>query len=167
MALRALPPARETEDSPRSVGTGPIIPNPVVTLPQTSPCATPSSGSPGSAQSTQQPFWPTRPKILEAGSTPYVEWPPATSDGELTTLSKELLQLQEEMNTALQELLEFRASMDCYHRQLDLGAELAVHHNDAQLAKAKTYHAATAAALQWAHLYSVSALNCKAMAEKG
>ena len=31
---------------------------------------------------------------------------------------------------------------------------------------AKTHHAAAAAALQWAHLDSISALNCKAMAEE-
>ena len=69
------------------------------------------------------------------------------------------------MNTALEELLEVRASMDCHCRELDLGVELAVYHNDAQLAKAKTCH--IAAALQWTHLDSVSALNHEPMAEEG
>ena len=55
--------------------------------------------------------------------------------------------------------------MDCHHRELGLGAELAVCHNDAQLAKAKTCHAATA--LQLAHLDNISALNHEAMAEEG
>ena len=107
------------------------------------------------------------PRTSEAGSTPYIKQPPATLEGELTSLSKELLQLQEEMNTALEELLEVRASMDCHHMELHLAVELAVHHNDTQLAKAKTHHAATATALQWAHLDSVSGLNCKVMAEEG
>ena len=78
---------------------------------------------------------------------PYIKWSPATSEGKLTGLSKELLQLQEEMNTALEELLEVRASMDCHHRELDLQVELAVHHNDAQLPEAQTHHTATAATL--------------------
>ena len=76
---------------------------------------------------------------------PYVKWPLASLEGELTSLSKEL---QEEMNIALEGLFEFRASMDCHHRELDLGMELAAHHNDAQIAEAKTCHAAAAAALQ-------------------
>ena len=71
------------------------------------------------------------------------------------------------MNTALEELLEVRASMVCCCRELDLGAELAAHHNNAQLVEAKTPHAPTAVALQWAHLDSISALNCKVMAEEG
>ena len=52
---------------------------------------------------------------------PHVEWPPASLEGKLTSLHKELLQVQEEINTALEELLEFRASMDCHHGELDLG----------------------------------------------
>ena len=96
----------------------------------------------------------------------HIKWPLAISEGELTSLSKELLQLQKEMNTDL-ELLEVRASMDCHCRELDLGVELAAHHNDAQLTKAKTCHPATASALQWAHLESISALNHKVMAEEG
>ena len=71
------------------------------------------------------------------------------------------------MNTALEELLEVMASMDCHQRHLDLGVELAAHHNYAQLAEAKTCHTAAAAALQWAHLDSVSALIHEVMAEEG
>ena len=72
------------------------------------------------------------------------------------------------MNTALEEeLLEVRASMDYHFRELELGAELAAHHSDAQLTKAKTCHAAAATGLQWDHLDSVSALNHEAMAAKG
>ena len=166
-ALGAPIQAGETENSPRSVGTEPVIPTLVVTLPQTSPWATPPGGSPSSAQSTikvTKPFWLTGPRTLEAGSMPYIKWPPVSLEGEPTSLSKELLQLQEEMKTASEELLEFSASIDCQCREQDLGVELAVCHNDAQLAKAKTCHAAAAAALQQAHLDSISALNCKVMA---
>ena len=70
--------------------------------------------------------------------------------------------------------------MDCCHRELDLGAELAAHCNDAWLTKAeawlteaeaqhaeaKAQHADAAAALQRAHLDSIAKLNCKAMAEE-
>ena len=97
----------------------------------------------------------------------YIKQPLASSEGEPTSLSKELLQLQEEMNTALEELLEFRASMDCHCKELDLGAEMAVCHSNAQLTEAKVCHAATAAALQQAHLDGISALNHEAMAEEG
>ena len=98
------------------------------------------------------------------GSMPYVKWPLTSSEGEPTSLSKEMLQLQEEMNTALEELLEVRASMDCCHRELYVGAELAACHNDAQLTEAKTHH--TAAALNCAHLDSISALKkCQAFTE--
>ena len=106
VALGTPSPAGETENSPRSMGTELIIPTPVVTLPQTSPWATPPSGSSGSAHSTQQLFQPTRPRTPEAGSTPYIKQPLASLGVELTSLSKELLQLHEEMNTALEELLE-------------------------------------------------------------
>ena len=68
------------------------------------------------------------------------------------------------MNIALEEFLEFRASMDWNHRQLDLGAEFAAHHNDAQPTKAKAYHKAAATALQWAHLDSISAMKHRAVA---
>ena len=71
------------------------------------------------------------------------------------------------MNTVREELLEVRGSMHYCCRELDLGAELAACHNDAQLTKAKTCHTATAIALQWAHLDSISALNCKVNAEEG
>ena len=98
---------------------------------------------------------------------PYVEQPPATLEGELSGLSKKLLQLQKEMNTALEELLEVRASMDYCHWELDLGAELVVCHNDTQLTEAKRCHTAIATALQWAHLDNISALNTEMMAEEG
>ena len=68
---------------------------------------------------------------------------------------------------ALEELLEVRASMDCHHRELDLGTELAACHNDAQLTKAKTHHSAAAAALQRAHMDSISPLDHKAIMEEG
>ena len=72
--LRAPPPTRETENSPRSVGTEPIIPTPPVTLPP--------SGSPGSAQSAQQSFQPTGPGTLEAGTMPMSSglWPPQNTN---------------------------------------------------------------------------------------
>ena len=166
-ALGAPSPVGETENSPRSMGTEHIIPAPAVTLPQTSPQATPPSSSPGSAHSTQQLFQLTGPRTPETGSMPYIKWPPASSEGKLTSLSKELFHLQEEMNTDIEELLEVRASLDYCHRELDLGAELAAHHNDAQLTKAKTHHTAASTALQWAHLDSISALNCEVMTEEG
>ena len=98
---------------------------------------------------------------------PYDKQPLATSEGKLTGLSKELLQLQEEMNNALEELLEIKATMDYHHREPDIGAELAACLNDAQLAEAKTCHAATATTLQRVHLDSVSALNCNTIAQEG
>ena len=71
------------------------------------------------------------------------------------------------MKTALEELLKVRASMDCCHRELVLGAELAVHLNDVQLTEAKACHTATTTTLQQAHLDSVTALNHEVMAEEG
>ena len=50
------------------------------------------------------------------------------------------------MNTALEELLEVRASIDYCCRELDLGLELVACHNDAPLNKAKTCHTAIATA---------------------
>ena len=57
--------------------------------------------------------------------------------------------------------------MDCHSRELDLGAELAAHPNDTQLTEVKTCHKATTAALQMAHLDSISAPNHEAIAEEG
>ena len=122
----------------QSVGTEPIILGPAITLPQTSPWATPPSVSPGSAHSTHQPFQLTESRTPEAGSTSCIKWPLSSSEGDLTSLSKELLQLQEEMNTALGELLEVGHGLP--PQELDLGAELAACHNDAQLTKAKACH---------------------------
>ena len=56
--------------------------------------------------------------------------------------------------------------MDCHHRELDIEVELPACHNDAQLTKARTCHGATATALQWAHLDSVSTLNHEVVAEE-
>ena len=60
-----------------------------------------------------------------------------------------------------------RASMDCHYRELVLGVKLAVHLNYAKLAKAKAHHATTTAALQKAHLDSITTLNHEATAEEG
>ena len=148
VALGAPAPTGETENSPRSVGTEPITPTLAATLPHSFPQATLSSGSPGFAQSTQQLFWLTRLKRLDAGSMPHIKQPLASSEGKPNGLSKELLWLWEEMNTALEELLKFRASMDCCCTKLDLGLDLAAHPNDAQLTEAKVCNTATAATLQ-------------------
>ena len=69
------------------------------------------------------------------------------------------------MTTALEKLLEVRTCMDHCHTELGLGAELAAHLNDAQLAKAKACYTATAIALHWTHLDSISALICKVTEE--
>ena len=102
-ALGAPPPAGETENSPRSVGTE-HYPCPSSNSLTNFSQVTPPSGSPSSAQSTIKvikPFWMTGPRTLEAGSMPYIKGPLASSEGEPTSLSKEMLQLQEERNTAL------------------------------------------------------------------
>ena len=140
------------------------------------PYATPSICSPGSAQSIQL----TESKTFDAESTSLIEQPPAASESELSSLSRELLQLQRKVTTALKELLMVRASADCCHRELGLRAELAAHQNDAQLAKAeaqlteaeawhtkaKAWHADTATALQQAHLDSIATLDWEMMVEE-
>ena len=140
-------------------------PTPAVTLPHSRVStlwATSSSHSPGSAQSIQ----PTRSKTLEAENTSLIEQPLATSESQLAGLSRELLQLQQRVTTALRELLIVRASVDYFHRELDLKVELVTFQNDTQLAKAeaqlaeaKAQHADTATALQQAHLNSIAALD--------
>ena len=93
---------------------------------------------------------------------PPAEWPLTSSENEQTSLSKELLQLQWKMNTALAVLLKVRASMDHHHRMLDSQVELAV-----QLAEANACHVAAAAALHQTHLDSSSALNHEVIEEEG
>ena len=85
--LGAPPSIGETKNSPGSLGTEPITPTPAAALAHTSPQATPPSNSPGSAQSTQQPFQLTGPKTPDAESTPHIKWPLATSKGKWTGLS--------------------------------------------------------------------------------
>ena len=133
------------------------------------PWAAPSSHSPGSAQSIQL----TGSKTPDAESTSLIKWPPAASESEPAGLSRELLQMQRKVTTALRELLMVRASMDCHHRELGLRAVLATHQSDAQLAKAevwlteaeaqygkaKAQHTDAATALQQAHLDSIATLD--------
>ena len=151
----------------------------MATLPHnrvSTPWTTSSSCSPGSAQSIH----PTGSKTPDAGSTSLIEQPLATSESEPANLSRELLQLQQRVTTALRELLMVRASMDYCHRELGLKVELATCQNDPWLtkaeawlaeakvwhAKAKAWHADRATALQQAHLNSVSAWDQEMMAEE-
>ena len=53
-----------------------------------------------------------------------------------TNLSDEVLWLQGEMNAALEWLLTTEATMDSCWRELALNADIAMHHNEAQAAKA-------------------------------
>ena len=176
-ALGAPPLTGETENSAQSVRTEPITPAPTHLHSRVStPQATPSSHSPGSAQSIQL----TRSKTLDAESTSLIEWPRTTSESELASLSRELLQLQGKVTTVLRELLMVRASMYCQHRKLGLKVELAAQQNDTQLskaeaqfteaeawhAKAKAWHTDTAAALHQAHLDSIDTLDQEMMAEE-
>ena len=65
-------------------------------------------------------LWLTEPR--RSGSREHTLHQAASGllEGRPISPSKELLQLQEEMSTALEELLEVRASMDCHYRELDL-----------------------------------------------
>ena len=154
-------------------------PLPVVTLPHSrvsTPLATPSSHSPDSTQSIQ----PTGSKTPDVESTSLMEQPLATSESELAGLSKELLQLQWRVTTALRELFMVRASADYCHREPGLKAELATCQNDAWLAEAeawlaeadawhveaKAQHADTATTLQQAHLNSIATLDWEMMTEE-
>ena len=51
-------------------------------------------------------------------------------------LPEEVLQLQGQMNVALEWLLTTRATMDSHHKEPDLNAKLALHMNEAQAADA-------------------------------
>ena len=75
--------------------------------------------------------------------------------------------MQGEVNTAVEELLKVRVSMDHCSGELDLGVEMAVYLNDAQLTEAKACHAATAVVLHKTHLDSISALNHEVADKEG
>ena len=95
-------PNRETENSPRSDENRAQYPHPDGNSPTHF-----SLGNPTQQLSWLHPVCSTTilaakgPRHQMQEACPYIEWPLATSEGELTGLSKELLQLQEEMNTAL------------------------------------------------------------------
>ena len=175
----STPGAPPTENSLLSVRTEPVTPTLVATLPHSrvsTPQATPSSLSPGSALSIQ----PTGCKTPEAESTSLIKHPLATSESEPASQSRKLLQLQWRVTTALRELLTVRVSADCHCRELGLKAELTTCQNDVRLTKAETWlaeakvwhakakvqHVDTAAALQQAHLNSNGALDWEIMAEE-
>ena len=88
-----------TESCPQSERTEPITPIPAETLPYSrvsTPWATLSSHSPGSAQSIQ----PTGSKTLDAEGTSLIEQPLAASGNEPASLYRELLQLQQRVTSA-------------------------------------------------------------------
>ena len=110
-------------------------------------------------------------QTLEVMSISFVTWPQASSKGEPVRLSDELLQLQEIMNMALEQLLTNRATRDFCCKELDLNMELATHLNDAQateaIKEAEVCHATTACVLQQAHRDSVLVLEHEEKVEEG
>ena len=156
-----------------------MTPIPVTTLPNSrvsTPWTTPTSNSPCSAQYIQ----PAESKTPDAETTSLIKQPLATLQSELASLSREVLQLQWRVSTALRELLMVRASMDYCCRELGLKVELATCQNDAWLteaeawlaeakaqhAKAKAWHTDTANVLQQAHLNSIATVDWEMMAEE-
>ena len=101
----------------------------------------------------------------------FITQPQAPTKGGPTGFSDELLQLQEKMNVALEQLLANRATMDFCHRELELNVELAACLNDAQATKAikeAQVHCTNAAcALQQAHRDNVLVLECEAKVGEG
>ena len=99
---------------------------------------------------------------------PFIAWPQAPTKGRPTGFLDELLQLQEKMNMALEQLLTNRATMGFWCRVLELNNELVACLNDAQAAKAirdlKVCHNNAACTLQQAHWDNLLALECQAKA---
>ena len=99
---------------------------------------------------------------------PFVTWPQAPTKGRPTGLPDGVLQLQEKMNVALEQLLTNRAIMGFWHRELELNTELMACLNDAQATKAirevEVHYKNTAYALQQAHWDNMLALEGEAKA---
>ena len=70
------------------------------------------TGALSSAHSTLQPLQPTLPKTPQMPSHPFITQPEAPTKGGPTSFLDEVLQLQEKMNMAMEQLLTNRATMD-------------------------------------------------------
>ena len=159
----------ENQETPlRPEGTDSITPASMATLLQMSLQAAIPAGNLSFTQVTSHLPLPKTPQMV---GIPFVTWPQASSKGEPAGLSGELLHLEDKMNVTLEQLLKNRATMDFYHKELDLNAKPMLYLNDAQATEtrkeAKVHCAATACALQQTHRDSVLALECEVKAEEG
>ena len=164
------PAARESEDPLWPEGMDSIFPTPM---------ATPTYVSAGGHSCWHPQLCPshfsTAPtnlaKDASDGGHPSITWLQAPSKGGAAGLLDELLQLQEKMNVALEQLLANRATMDFWHKELELNAELMACLNDAQFTEAvreaEVCHATAACVLQQGHRDSVLMLEHKVKAEEG
>ena len=113
VALGALPLGNGTEDPLRLMGTESSI----TQMP-------PWVATPGDAanftHTSLQLLQPTLPQLLEVVCISFISQPQATPRVGPARLTHELLQPQERMNAALEQLLSTRTTMDSHHKELEL-----------------------------------------------
>ena len=166
-----LPLSQRNRGSPQARGDELCHPCPDGNPIQMSPWAGTPGGTPSFTHITNPLLQPTMPKTPEAVGISFVSQPQASPRVGTARLSNELLQLQEKMNMALEQLLKNGATRDFCHKELDLNTEQVACLNDAQAAEAikqaEVCHATTACALQQAHGDNVLALECEMKVKEG
>ena len=102
---------------------------------------------------------------------PFITWPQAPTKGGPKGFSNKLLQLQEKMNMALEQLLTNRVTMNFHHKELEINTELMACLNDVQAAEAikeaEVHCQSVACTLQLAHWNNVLVLECEAKVAEG
>ena len=136
VALGALPPSEVTRGSLWTKWGGPNHP-----CPNGKPYSGVPSGSHTRRCTQYHSYQPLNisancAKIKEGAGTFPIPQLQASPRAVPAGLPEEVLQLQGQMNAALEQLLTTRATMDSHHRELELNAKLAMHMNKVQAAEA-------------------------------
>ena len=165
------PPTKGAEDPIRQKGDGVGHPCPSGNLNTDPLWMTTPDDTPSLAHTIPQLLQPALPWTPEIDSISFIpqHWTPPRV--RLAGLTDELLQLQERIKVALEQLLSTRATMDSHSKELELSAELTMHLNEAQametIREAEVHCATAACILQQTHKEKVLRLEHKARTEEG
>ena len=153
------PPSTRAEDPLVMKGMELAICDLMATSLQASPCAVMPENIPSIVQVSHSPSPPTMlrsPEMASISPTPHSQTPTRANPA---NLMDEVLQLQGEMNTALEWLLTTKATMDSHQRDLVLNANIARHKNEAQATEAiKEVEACCVAAVEEADTHHAAAI---------
>ena len=163
-ALGAQPPSKVTQGPPGLNEKCPDIHALTASLTHASPWAVMPEDIPSITDISHSPSPPTMPKIPEVTSTFPIPQPQVLPRVDPARLPDEVLQLQWQMNVALEQLLTTRATRDSHCRGLELNTELTVCMNEAKaieaIKEAEVSHAVNIKGAKVCHTTTIKEASC-------